>query len=834
MQSKRTRNAAYFSTADQSLESMPSILVREIAAHVPASDIPALMRSCHAVNAAIQGHLQQNGVPVLSRTLAPNLIHETTDPIRFVLERAQDATTLPVLRPLVRIHGRQVPTQEVLGTLYQAIIEILQTKEIDPIRYVCTQAQGNPRVTLYGQTFDTIKILQDLTAQGETPLRIRSNNPGQNSYDINNFLGSHEDAAIFPACDALETSEKFLQTLNTEELLDYVQWHSVRFQGTMLQELLPILDKLCAEHPHDGIVLCLDHDDILTHEGTQALAKYPITALFIEEAHLPEGIGALSPLKHLRTIIIEYAEDTDIADSSIIPSEFCQLSELRALDIIAPQAQTTKLIIPIEISNLKKLQYLRLNTFTFDGSLSHLSSVPNLKILKLISPSFVEFPKALCDCINIQWLYWDITSGNYDAEDCVESTEIPMEIAKLQKLRALRLSYGEKTIMVLPASIGHLKSLSHLNLSISRVQAIPQEIKNMKALCLLDLELCDVPRIPEEICELPNLKGVYLSKYSSIETYVSFKTLKYLLDHDALRIDLNNFQLLHPLMELREALLPYQRSIDFFNALPINQEVSDFRHTHYLMRNFVLKEIPYLLNGSILLGELEKFIDKFQIHPIYLSRSEVWTTDQYFTSALSPFAYDFEQCRPILSTLTTNIKYIESKITTLADKKSPYAQYIMKMKPIIDCALDLLNPSISTARKQEIFCHIEELLALFDTLSDQAFVNASQEFEQAIYLLEKHKAMLFTVAHNIEHIEGPYASKSDKASEYSTLIMQLKDVVGYAFELLNPALRPERCQEILDHPKELLELLTLLENKAFIDDSQKFELDTYLIKDDSQ
>lgn len=833
-QSKRARTAAHVYAADQTLDSLPSILIREIAGYIPARDIPPLMFSCHTIYAALQGHLQQDSLPVLPRSLVPNLIYEATDPIGFVHERAQDKT-MPVLRPLVRIHGRQVPTQEVLGALHQSIIEILQTKEIDPICYICAQAQGQPTVKLYGQTFDTTKILQDLTARGETPLRIRSDQEDKNVYDINHFFSTQEGADIFPACNTLGAPETFLQTLKPEEHLDYVQWHRIRYQGTILQELLPLLNKLCTDHPFEGIVLCLDNDEILTHEGVQALAPYPITALLISSARLPEGIGILSALKHLRLILIDLDDDANIADGSLIPSELCQLPELRALDITAPQTQAAKLVIPTEINNLKKLQYLRFDAFTFDASLSHLKKVPNLKILKLISPEFIEFPKALCDCTNIQWLYWDITSGNHDAEDCVESTDIPMEIANLQKLSALRLSYGERTIMAIPSSIGNLRLLSHFDLSISHVQAIPQEIKFMKALCLLDLSLCDVPRIPDEICELPNL-NIAINCY--FDTDISFKTLKYLLDRKALHIDLNNFHFLRPLMELREALLPYQKSINYFNAQPVSQDAKAFRDTHFFMRNYVLEKVPCLLEGSIQLKTLEQLIDTFRIHTTDSSRSKVWTPDQYFTSALAPLTHDFEQYRLILSTLTHNIHYIESNFTTLADKTCSYAHYIIKMKPVINYALDLLNPSILPVKRQEIFSHIEELQGLLSTFANPAFINDSQKFEAAVnfidHQLEEQKAMLSTVAHNIEYIEGPYASKTDKTSEYATFVMKIKDVVYYALELINPALRPERRQEILGHTKELLELLTLLENKAFIDNSQTFELDTYLIKEESQ
>jgi Leucine-rich repeat (LRR) protein len=639
---KRARNTTSIHAADQTLTTISSILIREISAHVPVRDIPALSLSCHTINAALQGHLQQNTLPILPRSLVPELIQETTDPIGFVSERAQDPT-LPIIRPLVRIHGRQVPTQEVLDTLYQSIIENLQTKTIDPIRYVCLQAQGQPTVMLYGKTFDTTKILQALTTQEETPLRIRSDKEDQNTYNIDHFLSTLEDADIFPACDSLGASESFLQTLNPEDRLDYVEWQSIRYQGSLLQELLPELNKLYSEHPQKGIVLSLDNDEILTREGTRALATYPITAIHISSARLPEGIGVLSNLKHLRSILIDLDDNANLADGTLIPSELCQLTELRALDITAPESQTAKLVIPAEINNLKKLQYLRLDTFKFNNSLAYLKNIPHLRILKLISPKFIEFPKALCNCNNIQWLYWEVTDENH--QDIPEFTEIPAAIENLKKLRALRLSYGEKTIMILPSSIGHLKSLSHLNLSISHIQAIPQEIKHMKALCSLDLMLCNTPRIPDEICELPNISNVYLSTSPLFSTDISFKTLKYLLDHNALHIDLTNFQLLRPLMELREALLPYQRNIYFFNTLPINQEVRSLRRTFFYMRNFILEKIPKLLNGSIQLKDLEQFIDTFKIHPIYLSHSDMWTADQYFASALFPFTHDFEQHR---------------------------------------------------------------------------------------------------------------------------------------------------------------------------------------------
>jgi len=170
-----------------------------------------------------------------------------------------------------------------------------------------------------------------------------------------------------------------------------------------------------------------------------------------------------------------------------LPKEIGNLSNLTHLNL-----EYNHLIeLPKEISNLKSLVYLNLKINTFyDNKINkenhlwkHIVNIPSLKYL------------------NIQSCY--TTSG------------IPKEIANLQNLTFLNISWNNFSYM--PKELTTLKNLKGLDASGNEFKKIPSEISYLTKLNFLHLSGNNLATIPEALWELKNLETLNLC-WNNLET----------------------------------------------------------------------------------------------------------------------------------------------------------------------------------------------------------------------------------------------------------------------------------------------------------------------------
>ena len=489
---------------DDMLTSMPDDVIRLITEYLPAGDVVQLPKTCKTMQ-----NLFRKTPHILVPIIVERLLETTVDPIECInnKKKSTDAGNAEIT-----IFGCTVPAQELKDAVHkklsESIIEILITKEFDPVEFICTQAKGNSRVTLYGHEFDTEQLLRQLYDKGVCPLRIAQDQNDQQSLTLEAFFHSNDGGnsdyigqAIVPACYPLQAPKSFLKKLSAEEQLDYARWFWVRFDPSTAggyQELLATLDQIHAANPQACIWLNLWGTDsiggqhqVLERELVESLAKYPITALSIDDFALPEGTAPLSALKHLRVLTIALTAPYVI--DNLLTNELCTLPELRAIEIVIDSTiACPRLIVPQAIGNLKKLQYLCLAHCEFEG-LENLAKAPQLRILKLISPEFSEIPENICNLYNLRALYWGTFT---DDVQVIDVTSIPKKqkpklicsdkIADLKNLIGLKIRCPYVPFL-LPSAIGQLRSLRLLSLSDCMLMNLPQELDSLRYLRILEL-----------------------------------------------------------------------------------------------------------------------------------------------------------------------------------------------------------------------------------------------------------------------------------------------------------------------------------------------------------
>ena len=477
------------------LTDLPWDILRLITAYLPGRDITQLAQTCRAFRDMLNVASPHMLVPSVARSL----IYKFDNPLQYIRDRVPKNAMIET-KPHIVIHGCRVPLLELeiatVNDIQSSIIDILASRELDPIEYVCSNAQGQPIVNLYGQEFNTVAILQQLRSLGWNPMRMQV---ADERLTLDSFFNNPEgkcdysDKPIVPSVHGLQVPELFLESLSEEERLDYAPWVYVRMVDGNYEALLQKLKNICEKRPGVGIWLQIIGAIIpgevateLRQEFVAALAKYPITALFVDDAELPEGSAIFSVLKHLRLLSISLS---GTASDNLFPAALCELPELRAVQFaIDPSIEEPTLNFPKDLGNLKKLQYINMYNFRFSG-LENLASLPQLRMLKLISPEFTQLPETLCDLRNLRALYWgSLEDREEEHEMPMPETFIPARIADLNKLRGLKIQYYSNAYFSLPRSIGQLESLRHLDLSGCAIEDLPEELGSLTNLHVLDLD----------------------------------------------------------------------------------------------------------------------------------------------------------------------------------------------------------------------------------------------------------------------------------------------------------------------------------------------------------
>jgi len=200
-----------------------------------------------------------------------------------------------------------------------------------------------------------------------------------------------------------------------------------------------------------------------------------------------EPLGQLAGSLEELVLTVSKSGDGPASQLSCFPESFCDLTELRRLELSSHSRITA---IPAKISSLKKLEVIELR----GGGLSSL-------------------PKELGELSGLTKL--DLV-GNKNLGNAPQDEAFPAELRKLKSLRHLDLSVCG--LRAVPAFAGELESLERLGLYMNRNlgnapqhEAFPTELGKMKSLRHLDLSVCGLRAVPAFVGELESLRHLDLS-----------------------------------------------------------------------------------------------------------------------------------------------------------------------------------------------------------------------------------------------------------------------------------------------------------------------------------
>ena len=82
----------------------------------------------------------------------------------------------------------------------------------------------------------------------------------------------------------------------------------------------------------------------------------------------------------------------------------------------------------------------------------------------------------------------------------------------------LNYLYTAKNLTTLPESIGKLRNLKKLDLSVNYIETLPNSIGQLHYLQELDLSSCHIYELPESICQLENLQYLCLAYCENLKS----------------------------------------------------------------------------------------------------------------------------------------------------------------------------------------------------------------------------------------------------------------------------------------------------------------------------
>jgi len=257
------------------------------------------------------------------------------------------------------------------------------------------------------------------------------------------------------------------------------------------------------------------------------------------------------------------------SNSYYLESISSDIKNLKYLEYIKISAKLRSL--PDEINSLSNLEYLDVG-YSYIKELPDMSNLKKLKYLYLNSNDLTSLPDSICklnSLIELKLTYNDIKS----VPNCLDNlsslkklilqsnylTSLPSEIFDIKTLEYIDLSYNDNMEGEIPSSIGNLKnlkyckidncsitkipkeignceSLEELDLSDNAIKELPSEIGNLKKLEILNLGFNSIKKIPKEIGNLQNLKilSLHHNYFSEIPSELgNLKNLKELELHNA-------------------------------------------------------------------------------------------------------------------------------------------------------------------------------------------------------------------------------------------------------------------------------------------------------------
>ncbi len=180
---------------------------------------------------------------------------------------------------------------------------------------------------------------------------------------------------------------------------------------------------------------------------------------------------------NFKTLPAEVAKLTKLQTLVI---EFDSIAEIPAFVQNLPAVESLLLentrLLPIGISNFKKLKYLKIRAPKVIQLSKDIGDIKTLQTLVVLENKMPEMHPAVGKLQNLEELYW--TGG--------QLTTLPASIGGLKNLRELHLPTNQ--ISNLPPEIGDLQSLEVLNLYANRLRSLPAQIIKLTNLKKLDLK----------------------------------------------------------------------------------------------------------------------------------------------------------------------------------------------------------------------------------------------------------------------------------------------------------------------------------------------------------
>lgn len=162
--------------------------------------------------------------------------------------------------------------------------------------------------------------------------------------------------------------------------------------------------------------------------------------------------------------------------------------------------------LPPEIGRLPNLRHLTIYSSELRALPTTIGDVRQLNSLHLSSAKIQALPNSIGNLVNLR----ELTIENS------ELRALPLGFGRLQNLERFTL-YNNKHFWQLPDSIGQLKQLKHLQLSVLPLTKLPNSIGQLSQLEHLEINLTEIATLPNSIENLSKLNTVFL-KQMSIKT----------------------------------------------------------------------------------------------------------------------------------------------------------------------------------------------------------------------------------------------------------------------------------------------------------------------------
>jgi WD40 repeat protein/Leucine-rich repeat (LRR) protein len=209
-------------------------------------------------------------------------------------------------------------------------------------------------------------------------------------------------------------------------------------------------------------------------------------------ARLPPEIGAL---QHLQSLILH----APMLES--LPPEIGRLGRLETLELHAPHLTG----LPPDIGGLRQLRSLDVWDDHFTSLPDEIGRLAELRSLRLGRTTLESLPADIGQLGDLETLV---------ILEAPRLTSLPEEVGQLTSLESVELHGG---LSALPASLGGLAGLTHLNLRGNSLAALPPEIGGLTGLTTLDVGQNRLTTLPPEIGQLGNLASLNLEENALTE-----------------------------------------------------------------------------------------------------------------------------------------------------------------------------------------------------------------------------------------------------------------------------------------------------------------------------